>query len=60
MTTLQIALLSALERLTCCMLNSLQRLSLPDLRPDFSCFFYLLRPFFILMAIILCKGTNGL
>lgn len=48
MATLQIALLSALERLTCCMPNSLQRLSLPDLRPDFSClgfFFYLLRPF---------------
>lgn len=48
MATLQIALLSALERLTCCMPNSLQRLSLPDLRPDFSCgFFLFIKTFFL-------------
>lgn len=30
-----------------------------DLGPHFSCFFNLLRPFFILRAVILCKETNG-
>lgn len=36
MATGQIALLSALERLTCCALGSMWRLSPLDLRPHFS------------------------
>lgn len=59
MTPLQIALLSPLERLTCCTQNSLQRLSSRLILHQISQPFVFSMIFFTFKAIVLCQGSNG-